>query len=114
MAGSVDAFSPLRARLVAGKNATIFVNGDSTAHADDGPFQQFAIMLGGLHDIKVVLYRWAEWQTHAATGPKAYADPVILRAGTGATLTVYLATLPVGRPGYMLAEQRPLHHASRI
>ncbi|MGP4751612.1 SGNH/GDSL hydrolase family protein [Agrobacterium pusense] len=106
MAGSVDAFSPLRARLVAGKNATIFVNGDSTAHADDGPFQQFAIMLGGLHDIKVVLYRWAEWQTHAATGPKAYADPVILRAGTGATLTVYLATLPVGRPGYMLAEQR--------
>lgn len=82
------------------------MNGDSTAHADDGPFQQFAIMLGGLHDIKVVLYRWAEWQTHAATGPKAYADPVILRAGTGATLTVYLATLPVGRPGYMLAEQR--------
>ena len=106
MAGSVDAFSPLRARLVAGKNATIFVNGDSTAYADAGPFQQFATMLGDLHDAKVVLYRWAEWQTNAATGPKAYADPVTLRAGAGATLTVYLAALPGGMAGYMLAEQR--------
>lgn len=103
---SLTAFSPLRARLAAGQNATIFVNGDSTAHAEAGPFQQFAMMLGDLHDTTVVLYRWAEWETSAATGPKTYAPPVTLRAGKGATLTLYLATLPGGMAGYMLAEQR--------
>lgn len=103
---SLTAFSPLRARLAAGQNATIFVNGDSTAHAEAGPFQQFAMMLGDLHDTTVVLYRWAEWETSAATGPKTYAAPVTLRAGKGATLTLYLATLPGGMAGYMLAEQR--------
>lgn len=106
MVPSLNALSPLRARLTAGRNATIFVNGDSTAYADTGPFQQFAMMLGDLHDAKVVLHRWAEWQTNAPTGPKAYADPVTLHAGTGATLTVYLATLPGGMAGYMLADQR--------
>ncbi|MCZ7493791.1 SGNH/GDSL hydrolase family protein [Agrobacterium rhizogenes] len=103
---SLTAFSPLRARLAAGQNATIFVNGDSTAHAEAGPFQQFAMMLGDLHDATVVLYRWAEWETSAATGPKTYATPVTLRAGKEATLTLYLATLPGGMAGYMLAEQR--------
>ncbi|KVK55522.1 hypothetical protein BCY90_12910 [Agrobacterium deltaense] len=103
---SLTAFSPLRARLAAGQNATIFVNGDSTAHAEAGPFQQFAMMLGDLHDTTVVLYRWAEWETSAATGPKTYAPPLTLRAGKGATLTLYLATLPGGMAGYMLAEQR--------
>ena len=103
---SLTAFSPLRARLAAGQNAAIFVNGDSTAHAEAGPFQQFAMMLGDLHDTTVVLYRWAEWETSAATGPKTYAAPVTLRAGKGATLTLYLATLPGGMAGYMLAEQR--------
>ncbi|MFP3803067.1 hypothetical protein, partial [Paraburkholderia sp. SIMBA_027] len=82
------------------------VNGDSTAYADVGPFQQFAMMLGELHDMKVVVYRWAEWQTDAPTGPKAYAEPVTLRAGNGPTLTVYLAALPGGTAAYMLAEQR--------
>lgn len=103
---SLTAFSVLRARLTAGQNATLFVNGDSTAHAEAGPFQQFAMMLGELHDTTVVLHRWAEWETNAATGPKAYAEPVTLRAGKGATLAVYLATLPGGMAGYMLAEQR--------
>ncbi|CUX46895.1 SGNH/GDSL hydrolase family protein [Agrobacterium deltaense] len=103
---SLTAFSPLRARLAAGQNATIFVNGDSTAHAEAGPFQQFAMMLGDLHDTTVVLYRWAEWETSAPTGPKTYAAPVTLRAGKEATLTLYLATLPGGMAGYMLAEQR--------
>lgn len=103
---SLTAFSPLRARLGAGQSATIFVNGDSTAHAEAGPFQQFAMMLGDLHDATVVLYRWAEWETSAATGPKTYADPITLRTGKGATVTVYLATLPGGMAGYMLAEQR--------
>lgn len=103
---SLTAFSPLRARLAVGQNAAIFVNGDSTAHAEAGPFQQFAMMLGDLHDTTVVLYRWAEWETSAATGPKTYAAPVTLRAGKGATLTLYLATLPGGMAGYMLAEQR--------
>ncbi|AYM59369.1 hypothetical protein NT1RE_16565 [Agrobacterium fabrum] len=82
-------------------DATIFVNGDSIAHAEAGPFQQFAMMLGDLHDAKVVLYRWAEWETNADAGPKAYADPVTLRTGKGATLTLYLATLPGGMAGYM-------------
>ncbi|WCK04365.1 SGNH/GDSL hydrolase family protein [Agrobacterium tumefaciens] len=103
---SASALSPLRALLTAGRNATIFVNGDSTAHAEAGPFQQFAVMLGDLHDANVILYRWAEWETNAATGPKAYADPITLRTGKGATLTLYLATLPGGMAGYMLAEQR--------
>ncbi|MDH0612243.1 MULTISPECIES: SGNH/GDSL hydrolase family protein [unclassified Agrobacterium] len=103
---SATALSPLRGRLASGQNATIFVNGDSTAHAEAGPFQQFAMMLGDLHDAKVVLHRWAEWGTSAATGPRAYADPVTLRTGKGATLTIYLATLPGGMAGYMLAEQR--------
>lgn len=94
MLPSLNALSPLRARLTAGQNATIFVNGDSTAYADAGPFQQFAMILGDLHDTRVVLHRWAEWQTNAPTGPKAYADPVTLRAGMGPTLTVYLAALP--------------------
>ncbi len=106
MVPSLNALSPLRARLTAGQNATIFVNGDSTAYADAGPFQQFAMMLGDLHDTRVVLHRWAEWQTNAPTGPKAYADPVTLRAGMGPTLTVYLAALPGGMAGYMLADQR--------
>jgi len=104
---SLNALSPLRARLTTGQNATIFVNGDSTAYADGGPFQQLASMLGDLHNAKVVLYRWAEWQTNAATGPKAYADPITLRTtGEGPTLTVYLAALPGGMAGYMLADQR--------
>ena len=103
---SLTAFSPLRARLAAGQNAAIFVNGDSTAHAETGPFQQFAMMLGDLHDTTVVLYRWAEWEKSTATGPKTYAAPVTLRAGKGATLTLHLATLPGGMAGYMLAEQR--------
>jgi hypothetical protein len=106
MVPSLNALSPLRARLTAGQNATIFVNGDSTAYADAGPFQQFAMMLGDLHDTRVVLHRWAEWQINAPTGPKAYADPVTLRAGNGARLTVYLASLPGGMAGYMLADQR--------
>jgi hypothetical protein len=96
----------VRALLKAGRNATIFVNGDSTTHAEAGPFQQFAMMLGDLHDAKVILYRCAEWETNATTGPKAYADPVTLRTGKGATRTLYLATLPGGMAGYMLAEQR--------
>ncbi|AYM64415.1 hypothetical protein At12D13_32560 [Agrobacterium fabrum] len=103
---SASALSPLRALLTVGRNATIFVNGESTTHAEAGPFRQFAMMLGDLHDAEVILYRWAEWQTNAATGPKAYADPVTLRTGKGATLTLYPATLPGGMAGYMLAEQQ--------
>ncbi|MDH6295053.1 hypothetical protein M2315_001517 [Agrobacterium fabrum] len=98
---SASALSPLRALLTAGRNAKIFVNADSTAHAQAGPFQQFAAMLGDLHDATVVLYRWAEWETNTATGPKAYADSVTPRTGKRATLTPYLATLPGGMAGYM-------------
>lgn len=106
IAPALNALSPLRARLTTGQDATIFVNGDSTAYEASGPFHQFALMLGDLHDVNVVVYRWAEWQTNASTGPKAYAAPVTLRAGKRATLTVFVAALPGGTAGYMLAGQR--------
>lgn len=71
---SLTAFSPLRARLAAGQNATIFVNGDSTAHAEAGPFQQFATMLGDLHDTTVVLVRRPLQKQREATSPLRHSD----------------------------------------
>ncbi len=102
----VNAWSPMHAKLKAGENATLFVNGDSTAYADPGIFYSLAEAMGDMHDATVIIYRWAEWQTNAATGPKAYAAPVTLRTGTRGTLTVYLAALPGGMAGYMFADQR--------
>ncbi len=102
----VNAWSPMHAKLKAGENATLFVNGDSTAYADPGIFYRLAEAMGDMHDATVIIYRWAEWQTNAATGPKAYAAPVTLRTGTRGTLTVYLAALPGGMAGYMFADQR--------
>ena len=102
----VNAWSPMHAKLKAGETATLFVNGDSTAYADPGIFYRLAEAMGDMHDATVIIYRWAEWQTNAATGPKAYAAPVTLRTGTRGTLTVYLAALPGGMAGYMFADQR--------
>lgn len=102
----VNAWSPIHAKLDGGQNATLFINGDSTAYPDPGIFYRLAMAMGEMHDATVIVRRWAEWQTSAATGPKAYADPVTLRTGTRGTLNVYLASLPGGMAGYMFADQR--------
>lgn len=102
----INAWSPLHAKLDAGENATLFVNGDSTAYADPGIFYRLAQAIGDMHDATVIIYRWAEWNINAATGPKAYAAPVTLHTGKRGTLTVYLAALPGGMAGYMFADQR--------
>lgn len=102
----VNAWSPMHAKLEAGENATLFVNGDSTAYAYPGVFHRLAQAIGDMHDANVIIYRWAEWQINAATGPKAYADPITLRTGKRGTLTLYLAALPGGMAGYMFADQR--------
>ncbi|NSX84480.1 SGNH/GDSL hydrolase family protein [Agrobacterium tumefaciens] len=91
---SASAFVLLKAKMSVGQAATVFINADSTGYSDYGPFYKFAVALGDLHDYTVVLYRWAEWDGSAATGPKQYASPVTLRTGTRGTLTVYLAALP--------------------
>lgn len=102
----VNAWSPMHAKLDAGGSAVLHINGDSTAYPDAGIFYRLALAIGEMHDATVIIYRWAEWQINAATGPKAYADPVTLRTGTRGTLTVYLAALPGGMAGYMFADQR--------
>lgn len=99
--GTIGVFSPIKAKLAAGQNVTIFVNADSTGYSDHGPFYKFAAAIGVAHDATVVLHRWAEWQVSAATGPKAYAAPVTLRTGAGPTLTMYLAALPGAVAGAM-------------
>lgn len=101
-----NAMSPLKARLSSGQDASLFVNADSTGYSANGPFYKLAVALGDRHDATVVLYRWAEWEESAPTGPKAYAAPVVLRDGDGPTLTVWLAALPGGMAGSMLADQR--------
>lgn len=90
------AFSPLKTKLEAGEDVVIFVNGDSTAWADFGPYHLFPKMLGDQYDATVVMRRWAEYDGAAGTwtGPKDYADPVTLRTGTAQTISVYLAAIP--------------------
>ncbi len=103
---SLNAFSPLRAKMEAGQDAVVFINADSTGYSDNGPFYKFAATLGDLHDYTVRLYRWAEWDVSAATGPKQYSAPVTLRTGTRGTLTVYLAALPGQVGGCMFEASR--------
>jgi len=104
---SANAFGQLKRKLEAGKDAAIFINGDSTAYSENGPYYKFAKKIGEQTNSKVVLYRWAEWEISKPTGPKEYAPPVVLHEGSGpATLTVYLAALPGGVAGDMFAESR--------
>lgn len=98
---AVNAFSPVKAKLLTGQNVVIWVNGDSTAYSDFGPFYLWAVSLGNLYDATVIMRRWAEWEVSAATGPKTYADAVTLRSGSGPQISVYLAALPGGVPGTM-------------
>lgn len=106
IAQSVNAFSPIKTKLAARQNAVLFINGDSTAYSDYGPLYKFATALGDLHDATVILRRWAEWDGVAATGPKAYADPVTLRTGAGPQLSVYLAALPGAVAGQLFDASR--------
>lgn len=101
-----SAFGPLKTKMDAGQDAVLFVNGDSTSYSEYGPYYKFAVALGDLHDYTVVLYRWAEWEVSAATGPKQYSAPVTLRTGTRGTLTMYLAALPGQVAGRMFEATR--------
>lgn len=89
-----NAFNNLKAKMKAGQNAVIFINGDSTSYSEYGPYYKFAVMLGDKHDYTVIMHRWAEWVTSAPTGPKEYSAAVTLRTGTRGTLHVYLAAIP--------------------
>lgn len=102
----MSAFGPLVMKLEAGQDAIIWINGDSTAYSDNGPFYIFAALVGAVHDYTVVIYRWAEWVTSAATGPKEYSPAVTLRTGTRGTLVVYLASIPGQVAGAMFDGSR--------
>jgi len=105
-AGSANAFSPIKTKLAAGKDAVLFINGDSTSYEPNGAYFLFAKAIGDAMDSKVILHRWAEWKGSGPTGPKEYEAPVTLRNTGKATLTVYLATLPGSVPTDMFAGAR--------
>ena len=105
-AGTANAFSPIKTKLAAGKDAVLFINGDSTSYEPNGAYFLFAKAIGDATDCKVILHRWAEWKGSGPTGPKEYEAPVTLRDAGKATLTVYLATLPGSVPTDMFAGAR--------
>jgi hypothetical protein len=102
-----NAFGPLKHKLQTGQDAVLFINGDSTAYPEFGPYDKFAKAIGEETKSKVLLYRWAEWEQSKPTGPKEYAAPVVLNEGAGGgTLSVYLAALPGGVAGSMFDASR--------
>lgn len=103
----VNAFGPLKAKLAAGADAVLFINGDSTAYSEHGPYYKFAKVIGEATGRTVVLHRWAEWEVRAPSGPKDYAAPVTIHEGTQpGRLTVYLAALPGGVAADMFSGDR--------
>ncbi|RYD35293.1 MAG: SGNH/GDSL hydrolase family protein [Verrucomicrobiaceae bacterium] len=113
-AGTANAFSPIRTKLAQGKDAVLFINGDSTSYEPNGPYFLFAKAIGEAMDCKVVLHRWGEWEMGKPTGPKQYEPPVTLRATGRATLTVYLATLPGASATEMFVNDRRAHAIDAI
>lgn len=105
---SVTALTPLKAKLAARQNASLIVIGDSTAYSEYGPYYKLATAIGRRMNATVVIYRWAEWVVSAATGPKAYSDPVTVFTGSAGapTLTIYLAALPGAVAGTMFDDTR--------
>ncbi len=93
-AGNASAFSPIKTKLGEGKDAVLFINGDSTSYEKSGAYYLFAKAIGETMDCKVILHRWAEWNKGTPTGPKEYEAPDTLRGTGKATLTIYLASLP--------------------
>jgi hypothetical protein len=102
----LNGFSRLKAKLAVGANAVIFVNGDSTAYSEYGPYYKFAVMLGNLYNATVIVHRWAEWTGAAANGPKEYSAPVVLRAGSSQVVELFLAALPGQVIGCMFESSR--------
>lgn len=103
---TANAFSPIKSKLAAGKDAILFINGDSTSYEPYGPYFLFAKAIGDAMDCKIVLHRWAEWKMGTPGGPKQYEPPVTLRDSGKATLTIFLATLPGSVPSDMFAGAR--------
>lgn len=101
-----NAFSPIKSRLAAGKDAVLFINGDSTAYEKHSPPYLFAKAIGDAMDCRVILHRWAEWNRGTPSGPKAYEPAETLRASGKAVFNVYLATLPGSVPSDMFAGAR--------
>lgn len=101
-----NAFSPLKTKLTSGKDAVLFINGDSTSYEKHGPYYLFAKSIGEATDSKIILHRWAEWNRGTPSGPKQYDPPETLRPTGKATLTVYLATLPGAVSADMFAGAR--------
>lgn len=103
---TANAFSPIKSKLAAGKDAVLFINGDSTSYEKHGPYYLFARAIGEAMDCKVILHRWAEWNKGAPTGPKHYEPAETLRETGKATLNVFLATLPGSVASDMFAGAR--------
>lgn len=103
---AASAFSPIKSKLASGKDAVLFINGDSTSYERHGPYYLFAKAIGEPLDCKVILHRWAEWNKGAPTGPKHYEPAETLRETGKATLNVFLATLPGSVPSDMFAGAR--------
>lgn len=101
-----NGFSPIMQKLSSGQDAVLFVNGDSTAWPDYGPFYKLGTLIGQYHNCNVVLYRWAEWTGTDASGPKEYWGPYTLNTGTGPTLTIGLGAIPGQVPGALFDGSR--------
>lgn len=102
----VAAMAALKDRLRNGKDATLLIIGDSTAYSEFGPYFQFGAVLGAEIGCKVVLHRWAEWESWQPSGPKVYAVPKVVHPGSGPTLEMFLAALPGGVAGGMFDGSR--------
>lgn len=99
---SIQAFSPLKAKLNAGNNVVIFVNGDSTAYNQPyGPYILLGTLLAQQISGTFTYYLWGEWNVSAPTGPKAYNSAVTTSYGSGPTITMYLAACPGQVAGYL-------------
>lgn len=112
--GAANAFSSIKSKLASGKDAVLFINGDSTSYEKHGPYFIFAKAIGDAMDCKVILHRWAEWNMGAPTGPKQYEPAETLREKGKGTLNVYLATLPGSVPSDMFAGARRVNAIDAI
>jgi hypothetical protein len=92
----VNAFSPLKKKLVDGVSATLLIISDSTGYKDTSGTRRFIRWLAAqFPSHRVTELYWAEWVTNAPTGPRNYGEPVVIAEGTTkATLTIINAVLP--------------------
>lgn len=92
----VNAFSPLKQKLMEGQSATLLIISDSTGYKDTSGTRRFIRWLAAqFPSHRVTELYWAEWMTNAPTGPRNYGEPIVIAEGTPkATLTVLNAVLP--------------------